>query len=96
MDVCPDWLARHRGDGALNLWYRHNVPDEHRIGQVITRMMALLVITGLSMDCIRVLNDARQQTHYTNPVCAVCNEPVRTSYGAWAPTLPLPLPPVLP
>jgi hypothetical protein len=57
MDVCIDWITQRRDDGILNLWYHQNMPMEHRIGQVISPMMAILAIPGLSSLCVETLND---------------------------------------
>ena len=82
MDVCPDWMARTRDDGIINLWYRHN----DRNGQEISPLMALLTVTGLSTDSMRLINDVRQHTNFENPRCPCCEKLVYAATGVWAPT----------
>ena len=55
MDASVDWTTQRRDDGALNRWYRQSVPMAHRVGQVISPLMAIVAVPGLSSACMRAL-----------------------------------------
>jgi hypothetical protein len=78
LDVCIDWLTQRRDDGILNLWYYQNMPSEHRVGQVISPMNAILAIPGLSASCVETLNDVRHHAQPHTAGCVCCGKRIAT------------------
>ena len=85
LDACIDWVSHKRDDGIVNFWYNHNVPPEHRVGQVISPMAAIISVPGLSAACLQTLNDVRHHTQTRSSYCPHCMTTISTADLRWGP-----------